>query len=182
MKKYDITEIFYSLQGEGYHFGTPAIFIRFANCNLNCSFCDTDFKPKYSLTSNEILAEIQQYNCKFIILTGGEPTLQIDYQFIEMLKINGYYIAIETNGTNKVIDGIDWITVSPKTYDIKQKKGNELKLIFDTLKPKHFLNYDFKYWYLQPKSMQNIIELIEYIKMENKWKLSYQMQKILKIQ
>lgn len=179
--KYKINEIFYSLQGEGYFTGTAAIFIRFTNCNLKCDFCDTDFKENFELTKEQILSEIKQYNCKMIIFTGGEPTLQINEDLISYLKQFGYYLAIETNGINKVIDNIDWITVSPKNENLKQNSGNELKLIFDTLQPEIFINLNFKHFYLQPKSEQNIDKIINYIKENTKWKLSLQTQKLLKI-
>lgn len=179
--KYRINEIFYSLQGEGYHTGTAAIFIRFAGCNLKCDFCDTDFKENYQLTKEQILNEIRQYNCKMIIFTGGEPTLQLNEDLIGYLKNFGYYLAIETNGTNKVSKNIDWITVSPKNENLKQIYGNELKLIFDTLKPEKFIKLQFNHFYLQPKSEQNIDKIINYIKENTKWKLSLQTQKLLKI-
>ena len=112
-----INEIFYSLQGEGCHTGIPSVFVRFSGCNLKCSFCDTNHKPFREMSDEEIAAEIMNYpQAPWIILTGGEPSLQIDEDFIAMLKERtGKMIAIETNGTTPLPSGIDWITVSPKT-------------------------------------------------------------------
>ncbi len=109
-----INEIFYSLQGEGGRTGEASIFIRLSRCNLACSFCDTDFEGGKSMTLPEILSEIEQYPCRWIIWTGGEPTLQLNEEAVTFFKQKGYKQAIETNGTRKVPAGIDYITCSPK--------------------------------------------------------------------
>ncbi len=109
-----INEIFYSLQGEGGRTGEASIFIRLSRCNLACSFCDTDFEEGKSMTLPEILSEIEQYPCRWIIWTGGEPTLQLNEETVTFFKQKGYKQAIETNGTRKVPAGIDYITCSPK--------------------------------------------------------------------
>lgn len=109
-----INEIFYSLQGEGGRTGEASIFIRLSRCNLACSFCDTDFEEGKSMTLPEILSEIEQYPCRWIIWTGGEPTLQLNEEAVTFFKQKGYKQAIETNGTRKVPAGIDYITCSPK--------------------------------------------------------------------
>ncbi len=109
-----INEIFYSLQGEGGRTGEASIFIRLSRCNLACSFCDTDFEGGKSMTLPEILSEIEQYPCRWIIWTGGEPTLQLNEETVTFFKQKGYKQAIETNGTRKVPAGIDYITCSPK--------------------------------------------------------------------
>ena len=95
-----INEIFYSLQGEGYHTGTPAVFIRFSGCNLKCSFCDTRHEEGVLMSDDEIIAEVRKYPAVTVILTGGEPSLWIDEIFIDCLHQAGKYVCIETNGTN----------------------------------------------------------------------------------
>lgn len=109
-----VNEIFYSLQGEGGRTGEASIFIRLSKCNLACSFCDTDFEFGNRMTLDEILAEISQYPCQWIIWTGGEPTLQLKDETVAFFTEKGYKQAIETNGTRRVPAGIDYITCSPK--------------------------------------------------------------------
>ena len=109
-----INEIFYSLQGEGYHTGTPAVFIRFSGCNLKCSFCDTRHEEGVLMSDDEIIAEVGKYPAVTVILTGGEPSLWIDEAFIDRLHQAGKYVCIETNGTNPLPKNIDWVTCSPK--------------------------------------------------------------------
>jgi len=184
MKKYKINEIFYSIQGEGFHVGTPMIFIRFAECNLNCSFCDTDYSEKHQLTVIEILKKIEQYDCDTVLLTGGEPALQIENHFIYMLKQNDYTIHIETNGIQSLPENIDWITISPKSDDSwKLKEGNELKLVYNGQILGKYEQYrsNFDFFYLQPMSMRNIPQTINAVKENKIWKLSIQVQKLLKI-
>ena len=116
MKKKKINEIFYSLQGEGFHSGVPSVFVRFSGCNLRCPFCDTQHEDGLEMTEDEIFREVNRYPANWVILTGGEPSLFIDTDFISKLKAaTGKKIAIETNGTRPLPEGIDWITVSPKT-------------------------------------------------------------------
>lgn len=94
-----INEIFYSLQGEGYHTGTPAIFVRFSGCNLKCDFCDTQHEEGTMMTDEEIITEVKKYPAVTVVLTGGEPSLWIDDQLIDLLHQAGKYVTIETNGT-----------------------------------------------------------------------------------
>lgn len=110
----NVNEIFYSLQGEGGRTGQASIFIRLAKCNLACSFCDTDFERGVKMFLEEVLKEIEQYNCKWIIWTGGEPALQLNDKIVAFFKERGYLQAIETNGTKRIPSGIDYITCSPK--------------------------------------------------------------------
>ncbi len=110
----NVNEIFYSLQGEGGRAGQASIFIRLAKCNLACSFCDTDFERGVKMTLTEVLNEIKKYNCKWIIWTGGEPALQLTDRIVSFFKGKGYLQAIETNGTKRIPEGIDYITCSPK--------------------------------------------------------------------
>ena len=135
MKK--INEIFYSLQGEGHHTGYPSVFIRFSGCNLNCSFCDTRHQDGIMMNDNDIIRAVNLYSADWIVLTGGEPSLYIDDDFIRLLKkTTDKKIAIETNGTEKVSDLIDWVTVSPKNgmpgagdYPVKVEYANEIKVV-----------------------------------------------------
>lgn len=110
-----INEIFYSLQGEGINAGIPSVFIRFSGCNLRCNFCDTSHEKGRFMTDDEIIKEVRKYPAPMIVLTGGEPSLFIDEEFISRLKEETCkMVAIETNGTFPLPSGIDWITVSPK--------------------------------------------------------------------
>jgi organic radical activating enzyme len=190
MKKYKINEIFYSIQGEGFHTGTPAVFIRFAGCNLKCDFCDTDHtEVKKELSAADILAEIQMYPSPIVILTGGEPTLQIDEHLIKALKMQGRMVHVETNGTialnSELRWSIDWVTLSPKTKEVKQTTCNELKIVFDGDIQKigeYEIDIFAKYKYLQPMSQSNTNEVIKFIKANPQWKLSAQVHKLSNIQ
>ena len=121
---YRINNIFYSLQGEGRNTGRAAAFVRFAGCNLRCPFCDTEFDSYREMTADEILQEIARLSsfysplssC-FIVLTGGEPTLQVDEHFVDLLHQEGYEVAMESNGTRPAPRNLDWLTVSPKVVD-----------------------------------------------------------------
>ena len=110
----NVNEIFYSLQGEGGRTGQASIFIRLAKCNLSCSFCDTEYEKGIKMTLEEVLKEIEGYGCKWIIWTGGEPSLQLNENVVRFFKERGYKQAIETNGTRKLPEGLDYITCSPK--------------------------------------------------------------------
>ncbi|MBD5329174.1 MAG: radical SAM protein [Bacteroides sp.] len=113
MKK--VCEIFYSLQGEGHHAGYPSVFVRFSGCNLKCSFCDTQHEDGVFMEDEAIIRAVNLYSADWIVLTGGEPTLWIDEDFVSLLKrATGKKVAIETNGTRSVPKSIDWVTVSPK--------------------------------------------------------------------
>ncbi|MBQ7632251.1 MAG: radical SAM protein [Paludibacteraceae bacterium] len=117
---YKVNEIFYTLQGEGAHSGIPAVFVRFSGCNLRCPWCDTEFTEYTSMTAEQIIEEMNAlYDLpnerrKMCVLTGGEPSLQVDTPLIDALHQAGFYICIETNGTRPLPPGIDWITCSPK--------------------------------------------------------------------
>lgn len=190
MKKYKINEIFYSLQGEGYYTGYARIFIRFANCNLKCDFCDTEFE-KFELYDIEtILSNISQFPCNKVVLTGGEPTLQINESFVKELKNSGYIVSIETNGTNEIPKNIDWITVSPKE-NWKIRTGDEIKYLIDIDEIQENLQLlkirtNFKHYFLQPVQNEhyeeNLKVSINFIKENPEWKLSIQTHKLLKIQ
>ena len=175
---YYVKEIFYSIQGEGYHAGRPAVFCRFAGCNLwsgkeedrqkaLCPFCDTDFVgqnginggfyPSSSELADKISIAWTKKNHKtarpFVVCTGGEPLLQLDAALISDLHEEGFEIAVETNGTIAAPAGIDWICVSPKAgVELTQMSGDELKLVYpqDGIKPEKFAKMNFRHFFLQP--------------------------------
>ncbi len=193
-KKYRINEIFYSLQGEGRWAGRAAIFIRFSGCNLKCPFCDTDFSQSALMTMEEIMQNIENWKeCKFIVLTGGEPTLQTDENFVNMLHEAGYYVAIETNGTKAVPKNIDWVTVSPKeAYVVNGKvcitKADEVKIVFDGVHQPSDFGIQASNYYVQPcdtgrraKNKAIVGLCVDWVKQFPKWKLSLQQQKIIKV-
>ena len=131
-----INEIFHSLQGEGRHTGTPAVFVRFSGCNLHCPFCDTDHAVGREMSDEEIIAEVRRHDVPLVVLTGGEPSLQLDAPFLKKLKeATGATIAIETNGTHPLPPGIDWVTLSPKTgiadrdLPIVLDRADEIKVV-----------------------------------------------------
>ena len=126
-----INEIFYSLQGEGFHTGTPAVFVRFSGCNLKCPFCDTRHEEGKLMTDGEILAEVLKYPAHLVVLTGGEPTLWIDRDFVRMLQEAGKYVSIETNGTHQLPDNLDWVTCSPKEgAPVVLRHIDEVKVVY----------------------------------------------------
>jgi 7-carboxy-7-deazaguanine synthase len=139
VERYLVNEIFYSLQGEGVRAGTPNLFLRLSKCNLACKAethgfdCDTEFESGRWMTLPEILDEFRQLSetCRWVILTGGEPALQADRDLIDGLHATGYQLAIETNGSLELPEGIDWITVSPKVAEhaIRQRRAHEVKYV-----------------------------------------------------
>jgi len=139
VERYRVNEIFYSLQGEGVRAGTPNLFLRFSRCNLECRVethgfdCDTEFESGRSLTLPEIVAEMRALSaaCRWVILTGGEPALQVDSELVDTLHSEHYSLAIETNGSVELPAGIDWITVSPKVAEhaIRQRRAHEVKYV-----------------------------------------------------
>ncbi len=133
-----INEIFYSLQGEGHHTGYPSVFIRFSGCNLQCPFCDTRHNEGVAMNDTDIVRAVNLYKADWVVLTGGEPSLFIDADFIRLLhQATGKKIAIETNGTHELPEGIDWVTVSPKigiaemigNPEIKVGRADEIKVV-----------------------------------------------------
>ena len=127
---YRVNEIFFTLQGEGAHSGIPAVFVRFSGCNLRCPWCDTDFTDSTPMTAEQIVSTmLELYDTpnerrKMCVLTGGEPSLQVDQPLIDALHKAGFYICIETNGTHPLPEGIDWITCSPKM--VYQSEGRSV--------------------------------------------------------
>lgn len=194
MRDFRVNEIFYSLQGEGHNTGRAAVFVRFAGCNLRCPFCDTDFSDYREMTADEIIRDISSFPARFVVLTGGEPSLQVTTQFIDQLHEAGFEVAIETNGTHPVPENIDWVTVSPKSPMKEELIGlqpDEIKVIFDgKTDPEDYLPSPQGGirggLFLQPcdvgDSLKNkaIVEAcVEYIKLHPQWRLSLQTHKLI---
>jgi 7-carboxy-7-deazaguanine synthase len=137
--RYRVNELFYSVQGEGRHAGTMMVFVRFSDCNLRCARsnagfdCDTEFTSGLAKSASEILDDARRLSpkCRWLLLTGGEPGLQVDPPLIDAAHGAGYRIAIETNGTVRLPPGIDWITVSPKSaeHTLRQRVASEVKYV-----------------------------------------------------
>lgn len=133
--RYRLVEIFESLQGEGRNTGRPCVFVRFAGCNLACPWCDTDVGERFSMTLDELLAEIASYKAKTVVFTGGEPTLiEGAPELIAALKKAGYFIAVETNATVDAdwLQFVDYVACSPKAEfpdKIELKKANEVRVV-----------------------------------------------------
>lgn len=180
----NINEIFYSLQGEGFHTGTPAVFVRFAGCNLKCSFCDTRHEAGKPMSDKEILNAVSAYPARMVILTGGEPSLWIDEPFVRMLQEEGYYIGIETNGTNPLPTSIDWVTCSPKEgAKVKLEHIDEVKVVYTGQDVSVYRKeLTASYYYLQPCSCRNTKEVVAYILHHPEWRLSLQTHKLIDIQ
>ncbi|GLR16630.1 7-carboxy-7-deazaguanine synthase [Portibacter lacus] len=207
--KYAVKEIFYTLQGEGAHSGRPAVFLRFSGCNLwsgreedrykaICQFCDTDFwgtdghnGGKY--TAEELATFVndlwpENAGHKYIVCTGGEPLLQLNSALIKELHYHGFEIAIETNGTLPVPEGVDWVCMSPKANtEIVVTKGSEIKIVFPQkgINPKDFEQFDFEHYFIQPmdseEQEENILQSILFCKENPRWRVSVQTHKILGI-
>lgn len=195
--KRKINEIFYSLQGEGARTGSPSVFIRFSGCNLKCPFCDTDHLDGVLMDDTEILTEVNKWPAQWVVLTGGEPSLWIDEELIALLHANGKKIAIETNGTNPLPAGIDWITFSPKSgmaeggEEIALTAADEIKVVFtgQNLEPYFNLLPDKGVrMYLQPCYVENekdhnrnILATIQKVMEDPRWNLSLQTHRVLNI-
>ena len=177
-----INEIFYSLQGEGYHTGTPAVFIRFSGCNLKCDFCDTRHETGEMMTDEEIVNEVKKYPAVMVILTGGEPSLWIDDAFIDLLHGAGKYVCIETNGTKPLPAAIDWVTCSPKKGGaLKVTHIDELKVVYEGQDISMYEGISALHYFLQPCSGKNTAEVVSYILEHPRWRLSLQTHKLIDI-
>lgn len=177
-----INEIFYSLQGEGFHAGTPAVFVRFSGCNLRCDFCDTRHEEGKDMTDEEIVEEVLRYPSRMVILTGGEPGLWVDDALIEALHKAGKYICIETNGTCVLPERIDWVTCSLKQGTVlKVKRMDEVKVVYLGQDVSSYLQLPATYYFLQPCSCRNTEEVVGYILQHPQWRLSLQTHKLINI-
>ncbi|MCR4852149.1 MAG: 7-carboxy-7-deazaguanine synthase QueE [Prevotella sp.] len=183
MKSYRVNDIFYSLQGEGHHTGRAAAFVRFSGCNLRCPFCDTDFESFNEMTGEQIVAHISAFASRFVVLTGGEPSLQVDESLVDQLHKAGFEVAMETNGTHALPQNLDWITVSPKGKTVVER-CNELKVVFQGASP-NVPDIVADYYYLQPCDTGDAVRnraivdaCVEYIKEHPQWRLSLQTHKL----
>jgi 7-carboxy-7-deazaguanine synthase (Cx14CxxC type) len=206
---YAVKEVFYTLQGEGAQTGRPAVFLRFAGCNLwsgreedrataICSFCDTDFVDvdgpggghfdSAESLANHVAALWPGGGRPLVVCTGGEPLLQLDTPLVTALHARGFQIALETNGTRLPPPGIDWICVSPKAHaELVLRRGDELKLIYPQAgaEPERFERLDFRHFFLQPldgpEREQNTQRALRYCLEHPHWRLSLQTHKYLGI-
>jgi 7-carboxy-7-deazaguanine synthase len=207
---YAVKEIFLTLQGEGAHAGRAAVFCRFSGCNLwsgreqdrataTCKFCDTDFVGTDGTlggrfaTSDELADAIAsqwagEHGYRYVVLTGGEPLLQVDSDLIDALHARGFSIGLETNGTIEVPDGVDWICVSPKAgAELRVRRGDELKLVYpqEGAMPAAFADLAFERFSLQPMDgpdvAANTERAVNYCIRHPQWRLSLQTHKTLGI-
>ena len=206
LKSYRINQIFYSLQGEGANTGRAAVFVRFAGCNLRCPFCDTEFDSYFTCDADYIVTEVQAHcidhgareNLPMVVLTGGEPTLQVDEAFVDLLHRHNFEVAMESNGTRPAPQNLDWLTVSPKNpgggwrVEGGRRLPDEVKVVFDEdtapetyLPPPSTLHLQPSL-YLQPcdtgDAERNAIIIqrcIDYIKEHPEWRLSLQTHKLV---
>ena len=193
---YPINEIFCSLQGEGEKTGTVSVFIRMSGCNLRCAFCDTDHQSHSMMSAPEIVEQVMRYpGAPLIVLTGGEPALHVDTALIQALKLTGKTIAIETNGTLPLPDGIDWVTLSPKTafqggeaLPCIITSCDELKVVYTGQNLNQYDHIKAQHRFLQPcyvdDPKQRLLGLQATVKavLDNpQWRLSLQTHKLLGI-
>jgi len=199
-----VNEIFYSLQGEGVYTGTAAVFLRLSGCNMKCWFCDTKgHEQGTEMTEEEIAERVSQYPARHIVITGGEPTMQLNARLTRLLHEKGFFIQIETNGALPLKDGteVDWITCSPKGNEIKIQRIDELKLLFIKEYLEKYKEVKASQRCLQPldeggQEVQTLAsqagssrfassrggnEVISYIKEHPQWRLSLQTHKLINI-
>jgi 7-carboxy-7-deazaguanine synthase (Cx14CxxC type) len=203
---YAVKEIFLTLQGEGMQAGRRAVFLRFAGCNLwsgreadradaICRFCDTDFVGTDGANGGRFEAEALagqverlwgEGKGRLVVVTGGEPTLQLDEALIGALHARGFAVAVESNGTIRAPDGIDWLCVSPKAgSEVVQRRGDELKLVWPQagIDPEALLGWDFRHFLIQPMDGAQreaaLAESIAYVMDHPGWTLSLQTHKLI---
>ena len=180
--------------------GYPSVFIRFSGCNLQCDFCDTSHQEGIYMSDNDIIHAVNLYRADWIVLTGGEPSLQIDENFISALKrATGKKIAIETNGTHILPGGIDWVTVSPKSgiggcpeHDLEVERADEIKVVDTGQDLESYFSLRCRreetLMYLQPcymadpdKRRENQMRTVRRIFADPRWTLSVQLHRFLGI-
>lgn len=191
----NINNVFWTFQGEGQQWGRRALFVRMPFCNLACSWCDTTFNSFVKWTEEDFKAFATQESARFAVVTGGEPMMHKHTQrVVDILKELGFYVACETNGTFAPVNGMDYITCSPKRdadYDIHKDmfdKVSEYKYVVDTgfdwkVLDKHDVN-DGKFYSLSPefgRFKESLQEIFEYIKANPKWRISLQTHKWMEV-
>ena len=194
---YRINEIFYSLQGEGFHTGTPCVFVRFSGCNLRCHFCDTQHQTSTAMTLDDIIGEVDRYpEAPMVVLTGGEPSLFVDRDFVEGLKrATGKRVAIETNGTRPLPDNLDWVTLSPKgafegggAEPCVLTRCDELKVVWCGQDLAQYRHIEAAHRFLQPcysedevRNRANCVDCVATVLKNPEWRLSLQVHRVLGI-
>ncbi len=196
-----VNEIFYSLQGEGRWTGTPSVFVRFSGCNLKCDFCDTDHVDGVDMTARQIVERVrgavsglslfaEVTDGIHVVLTGGEPGLQVTDELIGLLHDDGWFVQIETNGTCRLPEGIDWVTCSPKGGGMPVAEHvDELKVVFDGRRDvSEYEGLDAEVFSLQPMDVgdeaENVLireRTVLYCMEHPSWHLSLQTHKLLGI-
>ncbi len=189
-----VNEIFYSIQGEGARSGEAAVFIRLSGCNLNCAFCDTEHQSYQEMTEEEIVRQAALYPARLVVITGGEPTLQLTESIVDKLHLAGKTVAIETNGTRPVPGNVDWITVSPKAAFLGEKarpvikNAKEVKIVIDDIHEYEDPTFGIKadYYCAQPcdtgddtRNSDIIGRCVRFVMQNPQWRLSIQTHKIL---
>ncbi|MBQ9218091.1 MAG: radical SAM protein [Muribaculaceae bacterium] len=197
MTTYVINEIFYSLQGEGFNTGTASVFVRFSGCNLRCAFCDTNHQKGTPMTLHQVVDEVNRWpEAPLLVLTGGEPSLWIDAEMIATLKqLTGKRIAIETNGTRRLPQGIDWVTLSPKAAYVGGdlvptvlNRCDELKVVYTGQDLSQYDAIEACYRFLQPcyvddpeERQDNLEACVQAVLRHPQWRLSLQTHRLLGI-
>ena len=192
-----VNEIFYSLQGEGFFTGTPAVFIRFSGCNLKCPFCDTNHVSFEELSEREIVDRVAEYPAQLVVVTGGEPALQLTESLVDKLHLENRFVAVETNGTLPLPQNVDWITLSPKLSFVGEKGrvalsyADEVKVVYDGIHPidEQVIGVETDNLFIQPcdtgdlkRNKDIIAQCVEYIKDHPQCRLSLQTHKLIGIQ
>lgn len=188
-----VNEIFYSIQGEGGRTGAPSVFVRLSNCDLACTYCDTEFVSGAEMSIEEIHARVARYPCPWMIWTGGEPALQLTAEAVRYFRERGYKQAIETNGNHALPAGLDWITVSPKVAEHVLKR-NFPNGVTELRYPRHKGQPDIPqpsisadYYYLSPifnglePDTENIQHCIQLCLAHPRWRLSLQTHKFIHV-
>lgn len=187
-----VNEIFYSLQGEGFYAGTPAVFVRFSGCNLKCPFCDTLHDDFVEMSEEDIMQEVAKHPARHVVITGGEPALQLTSSLVDRLHAAGKYVQIETNGTVSLSAGcsVDWVTCSPKYRPVRLEHIDELKVVFTSseLDMSQYDGFSAKVYCLQPCDVGDreanariLNEAISYCLAHPKWRLSLQTHKMINV-
>jgi 7-carboxy-7-deazaguanine synthase (Cx14CxxC type) len=210
---YAVKEVYMTLQGEGAQAGRAAVFCRFSGCNLwsgletdrstaACNFCDTYFVgtdgpgggkfARAEALANHIAdcwnSVAGNSGIRYVVFTGGEPLLQLDAELISAMHLQGFEVGVETNGTQNLPPGLDWVCVSPKSVSqLRATSGHELKLVFPQpgVAPEHFAALDFRHFFLQPmdndRRDENVQAATEYCLRNPQWRLSLQTHKLIGI-